>query len=154
MIARICHVLHHDRRGVSALEFALFAPMLMMIFGGVTDLGLSIACQSQLDQAVANGAQYAFKVGATVTASQVQSMVQAASGLSGVSATVSAPILRCVIGSPAALTTGTTGVACSDGTQPGTYLTISASYTYTQILPLLSNFVNTKLQQSATVRLL
>ena len=143
-----------DRRGVAALEFALIAPVLMVIFGGVTDLGLSMAAQSQLNQGVANGAQYAFKVGATVTATQVQTMVQSAAGLSGVTAVVTGPALHCVGGSPATLTAGTSGVACSDGTQPGTYISITATYTYQQLLPLLSTFLNTNLQQSATVRLL
>jgi hypothetical protein len=39
-------------------------------------------------------------------------------------------------GSPAKLATATAGQTCSDGTAPGTYLTISATYVYTQILRL------------------
>lgn len=140
-------------RGVAAVEFAICAPLLLFTFGGVADMGLSLRYQERLAQAVANGGQYAFKVGPTVTASSVQSMVQASSGLSGVSAVVSGPSLGCASGSPATLVAGTAGHACADGTQPGTYITITATVTYTQILPHISTFISPTLQQSEIVRL-
>jgi len=153
MSARRSWHLLSDRRGVAALEFAVIGPLLLLIFGGLTDMGLATRCKSQLAQAVASGAQYAFKVGPTVTAASVQSMVQASTTLSGVVATVSGPKLGCVSGSPATLGGGTAGTACSDGTQPGTYVVIAATYTYNEIMPLVSTFMSTALQQSVTVRL-
>ncbi len=142
-----------DRRGVAAIEFAIIGPMLLIALGGVTDLGLSIRAQSRLSAGVASGAQYAFKVGAAVTAASVKSMVQASAGLSGVTATITGPSLYCVSGSPAALVAGVAGTACADGTQPGTYVKIVGTYTYTQLIPGYSAFLNPTLTQSVTVRL-
>lgn len=153
MSARRLLLFWRDRRATAALEFALVGPALVALLGGTADLGLSTVCRNQLAEAVADGAQFAFKTGATITAATVQNMVQAASGLSGVTAVVTGPALYCVGGSPATLTSSTAGQTCSDGTAPGTYLTISASYTYQQLMPLSSTFLNTTLQQSATVRL-
>ena len=153
MSARPKLPLWHDRRATAALEFAIVGPLLVILLGGAADLGLSTVCRNQLSQAVANGAQFAFKSGATVPAGTVQNMVQASSGLSGVTAVISGPALSCVGGSPATLTSATAGQTCADGTAPGTYLTISASYTYQKLMPLSSTFLNTALRQSATVRL-
>jgi Flp pilus assembly protein TadG len=147
------HHLWRDRRATAALEFAIVGPMLVAMLGGAADLGLSTVCRNQLAQAVGNGAQFAFKTGATVSAAAVQSMVQASSELSGVVASVTGPALFCVGGSPAILTASSAGQTCPDGTAPGTYLSISAHYTYPQLMPLSSTFLNTALQQTATVRL-
>ena len=153
MSARRLLLLWRDRRATAALEFAIVGPALVALLGGAADLGLSTVCRNQLAQAVADGAQFAFKTGATVTAATVQNMVQAASGLSGVTAVVAGPAYDCVSGSPAKLTASTAGTTCADGAAPGAYLTITASYTYQQLMPLSSTFLNTTLQQSATVRL-
>ena len=153
MSARHLFSIWQDRRATAALEFAIVGPVLVALLGGAADLGLSTVSRNQLATAVADGAQFAFKAGATITAATVQNMVQASGGLTGVTAVVTGPALYCVGGSPATLTAATAGQTCSDGTAPGTYLTITASYTYQQIMPLSSTFLNTNLQQSATVRL-
>ena len=153
MSARHILRLWRDRRAAVALEFAIVGPMRGLLLGGATDLGLSTVCRNRLSQAVANGARFAFNSGATVTASTVQNMVQASSGMTGVTANITGPAVYCVSGSPAALTSTTAGQTCSDGTQPGTYLMITASDSYQQLMPLSSGFLNTTLQQSATVRL-
>ncbi len=145
--------LWQDRRATAALEFAIIGPVLVTMLGGAADLGLSTVCRNQLALAVANGAQFAFRSGATVTAATVQAMVQASSGLAGVAAAINGPALACVSVTPATLTGASSGQTCPDGTAPGLYLTISARYTYQQLMPLSSTFLNTTLQQSATVRL-
>ncbi len=144
---------HIDRRGTAALEFALIGPTILALLGVMTDLSLSVSAANNLAQATASGAQYAFIVGATVTASTVQTMVQNATTLSGVTTTVTGPARYCTSGSPAALSADPSGVMCADGTMPGIYLTVTASYTYTPLMPAISTMINTKLQQSATVRL-
>jgi hypothetical protein len=80
-------------------------------------------------------------------------MVQNATSLSGVTAIITGPALYCTSGSPAALSADPTGAICADGTSPGTYLTVTASYTYIPLLPAVSTMINTKLSQTATVRL-
>ncbi len=145
---------HRTDHGAAAVEFALLAPVLVSLIGGLTDYGLSLRCEGLLAGAVASGAQYAFVVGSSITATAVKQMVQGSSTLTGISATVTGPALYCVSGSPAALVTAIAGQTCSDGTAPGTYVIISATYVYTQLLPQLSTYMNPTLTQTATVRLL
>ena len=47
------------RRCVAALEFALLAPIFVMIFAGVADLGNALYTWSKLEEALALGANYA-----------------------------------------------------------------------------------------------
>ena len=145
--------LAQDRRGVAALEFAIIGPVLLLLLGMMTDLSLALATQTRLAQAVDNGAHYAFTVGATVSASAVQAVVQASTTLTGVTVAVTGPALYCISGSPAALSADPTGAVCADGTTPGTYLKLVATVTYQPQLPGISNMVSTALQQSANVRL-
>src|ERR1700692_353845 len=51
--------LTHDRRGVSAVEFGLAAPMFLAALSPVIDLGLAFSQQIRINQAVEAGAQYA-----------------------------------------------------------------------------------------------
>lgn len=53
------------RRSVAALEFGVIAPVLIMAFAGVVDLGNALYTWSKLEQALALGANYALmkKVG-------------------------------------------------------------------------------------------
>lgn len=143
----------HDRSGLAAIEFAVVGPLLIALLGVMVDMGLSQALENRLAQAVSAGAQYAFTVGATVTSGSIQSAVQNGTTLSGVTAAVTGPGLYCTTGSPATLSADPAGTTCADGTLPGTYVRIVASYTYTPLLPQVSTMVSTNLQQSATVRL-
>ncbi len=142
-----------DDCGAAAVEFALLAPLLLFLLGSLADLGLSLRCQGLLAGAVASGAQFAFNTGPAVGAAAVKQMVQGSSSLVGVSATITGPALYCVTGSPAKLATAVVGQTCSDGTAPGTYLTISATYLFTQLLPSQSSFMNPSLSETASVRL-
>nr|WP_294505534.1 TadE/TadG family type IV pilus assembly protein [uncultured Rhodopila sp.] len=142
-----------DDRGAAAVEFAILAPLLLFLLGSLADLGFSLRCQGLLAGAVASGAQYALNTGAAVSAVSVKQMVQGSSSLIGVSATITGPALYCVTGTPAKLATATAGQTCSDGGAPGTYLTISATYLYSQLLPLQSSFMNPSLSETASVRL-
>ncbi len=142
-----------DDRGAAAVEFAILAPLLLFLLGALADLGFSLRCQGLLAGAVASGAQYAFDTGSAVSAASVKQMVQGSSSLAGVSARITGPALYCVTGNPATLATATAGETCSDGTAPGTYLTISATYHYNQLLPSQSSFMNPTLAETASVRL-
>jgi Flp pilus assembly protein TadG len=142
-----------SRRGVAAVEFGLVAPVLLMVFGGAADLGLGVWARSTLTEAVSQGAYYAFLTGSHVQPSAVQSMVQSATGVSGITASVSTPATYCASGNPMTLTATASTATCADGTTPGTYITISATYTMTSILPAFTGLGNSQLQESATVRL-
>jgi len=49
-----------DRRGVSALEFAVILPLLVIVFAGVFDLGNALQQSIRLEAAARAAAQYAF----------------------------------------------------------------------------------------------
>src|SRR6267143_6940603 len=51
--------LTRDRRGVSAVEFGLAAPVFLAALSPVIDLGLAFSEQIRVNQAVEAGAQYA-----------------------------------------------------------------------------------------------
>ena len=57
-LARI-GALARDRRGMSAVEFGLAAPVFLAILTPVIDLGLAFSQQIRVNQAVEAGAQYA-----------------------------------------------------------------------------------------------
>src|SRR5439155_863110 len=57
-LARI-GALVRDRRGMSAVEFGLAAPVFLAILTPVIDLGLAFSQQIRVNQAVEAGAQYA-----------------------------------------------------------------------------------------------
>ena len=51
--------LPRDRKCVAALEFALIAPTMVMVFAGVADIGNALYTWSRLEAALAVGANYA-----------------------------------------------------------------------------------------------
>ena len=48
-----------DRRGVSAIEFAILAPVLLIVVGGVVEVGRLLAEGNQLEKSVQAGAMVA-----------------------------------------------------------------------------------------------
>lgn len=159
-----------NRRGVAAVEFALIAPVLMLLLGGVIDFGLALAGRSQLANGVAQGVQYALLTGPSVVgtgsaSNTVQSVVKAAALRSGVTGTVTVTVVGprcyCVSGQPATLGTapnllsGTytcTGTCTSPSMAPGAFVIITASYVYQPLMPL-SQLVTPTLSETVTVRL-
>lgn len=155
----------HDRTGVAALEFALVVPVLLTIFAGLSDFLLAFSDQIQLASGVASGAAYAFNqaqnvsgTASPVSSNDVQAKVLSSINLPNVSVTVTGPSLDCITKSNttppvASLTAGTAGTTCASGQSPANYLVITASYTYTPMMPFYSTLANTTLTENAVVRL-
>jgi len=85
-------------------------------------------------------------------------VTKAVTPLTGVSVTVTGPACYCVSGSPAALTySGTYSSGACSGTclnsSPGLFVQISATYTYSPIMPFYERFANSTLTETAVVRL-
>ncbi|WP_431858233.1 TadE/TadG family type IV pilus assembly protein [Azospirillum sp.] len=81
------------RRGTAAVEFALIAPFLLLLLGGIIELGRAVYDNAALAGAARAGAQYAWlepndNAGIVAAAS-------AASGLPAGSIRVSAPVRFC-----------------------------------------------------------
>jgi Flp pilus assembly protein TadG len=152
------------RNGTAAVEFALILPILLAIVGGLIDFGFAFSAQCELAAAVTAGSQYAFSEGQltqTAQAQDVQSKVKNALALAGATVTVAGPTLYCVSRNTASTPPTTTfstqtmtaGENCPSGNLPGTYMTITATYTYVPIMPIYSQFAGATLQETAYVRL-
>ncbi len=154
-----------SRDGVAVLEFALVVPVLLTIFAGLSDFLLAFSDRIQLASAVAGGASYAFNQGQNVSgtaqavsATDVKAKILSSLNLPNVSVTVTGPSLDCVTNSSgvppvATLTAATAGTACTNGQSPATYVVITASYTYSPMMPFYSTLSSTALTENAVVRL-
>ena len=148
------------RRGNAAIEFALAFRVVLLLFCGLADFGLALWDKSMLANAVAQGGYFAVISGTTGSATAIQTLVQTSSKLSGVSATVSSPSsCYCITGTPLALAAATCRSTCADTTTAGYFVTISATYTYTSIVPgiysllLDTSLINPTIAEQTTVRL-
>lgn len=156
----------HAQAGVAAVEFALTAPLLLIILAGVSDFPLALWDRIAMAAAVEGGANYAFAMeqnasgnNGSVSPADVRNAVLASSSLANLTVTVSAPSTHCVQSGQGntppvtTLTAGTPGTPCADTTMPGTYMTISASYSYAPLMPFFAMLASTTLQENAIVRL-
>lgn len=142
-------------RGTAALEFALVCPVLLLILGGLSDYALLIWAKNRLANGVAQAAQYAFITGINVKSADISSVVQNAASLPSAVVNTPTPVTACYCvtsaGSPAQVQT--CGQPCSDQSIPGTYVSITATYEYQPLMPLLSAMTNPHISESAFVRL-
>ncbi len=155
-----------DQRGISALEFAIVVPILVLLTGGITDLGLMLRDHGALSVALNAGTRAALLLGSSATtdstiAAKVTSAMSAANGL-GTPASFSAtpPACYCItaVASSSTLTpnpcsTATAPTTCADGNAPGTYMTLTATYAYSPLMPGFAFVADTTLSQTASVRL-
>ncbi|MDR3450529.1 MAG: TadE/TadG family type IV pilus assembly protein [Alphaproteobacteria bacterium] len=137
---------------MSAVEFALLAPVLIAIPVPIADLGMGLYAQMELQNAAQAGAQYALlNIGkGPLVTTQVQAAVTGASTYLTVTAN-SAQSCGCPNGTTVVV--GPCGTACASGKQPGTYITVTAQATYTPLVkyPVLGSSV--ALAAQSTVRI-
>ena len=120
-----------DRRGVSALEFAFIAPILIALPVPVFDLGLGLYAQMQVYSAAQSGAQYVLLH--TYDSAQIQSAATSATPLAVTVA--SQQNCGCPNGTSITLggAPGTCGT-CAGGAAAGTYVQVTVSTTYTPLI--------------------
>ena len=160
---RFAAALARDRRGMSAVEFGVAAPVFLAILMPVVDLGRAYSQQIQIRQAVQAGALYASVnvYNSSTWSSNVSSAITNSTYLS-VTPTVSAESCGCPNGTSTDISSHDTvttcgpsngGTNCSDGSAPGYYVTITGSLTYTPVMPysILAN--PTTLSDQAVVRI-
>lgn len=103
--------LRRCRRGLSAVEFGLVAPFLLLILSGLVDLGHALQRSIVLDNAARAGAHLAMSIPQDSAA--MAAATRAALGALEASVTVEGPSCVCAEGTPASCD----GLACP-GTPP------------------------------------
>ncbi|GBQ93086.1 hypothetical protein GLI01_04440 [Gluconacetobacter liquefaciens] len=149
------------RAGVAALEFALMTPFLLAVLAGLGDFPLAFWDRMTLISAVESGANYAFALEQNASGTHnallpgdVRNAVLAAGGLSGMIVTVGSATTNCIQpGTVSTLIAVPTDGICPDGTMPGTYMSIAASYRYVPLMPFYAMVASTTLTDTAIVRL-
>jgi len=121
----------NDDQGLSGIEFALIAPVLILSFIATADFGLAIYAKMEVENAAQAGTEYAARNG--YTNSSISSAVTSATSLSGLSANP-APTEFCGCPSTSGVTTATCGTNCASGAVAGTYVSSSAQATYSTII--------------------
>ncbi len=138
-----------ETEGAALVELTIVAPMLLIMVVGTMDLGLGIYCKMQVEHAAQAGAQYAVVNG--FSSANISTAVTGATTLAGVAASP-APSEFCGCPSTTQVTTASC-TASADGTLAGLFVTVSATATYTTVVPYpgFSNSFN--LVAQSTVRI-
>jgi len=129
--------------GISAVEMALVAPVLMIIFLGLIDYGIAIFNKLELTSSVRSGAQYALINSTNMTA--IQTTVINSSNLNPANLVVSMPYVTCECSN------GTVDATCLVVCPAGVlrhYVVIDATYTYVPFF-LPTNII---LNSTSTIR--
>lgn len=120
--------------GLAAIEFALVAPLLLLLVTGAFDFGRGLWYQQQVASAAQAGAVYAAAQGWNATAANIDSAITTATSL----AVSASPAPAWICGCPGASTgimSISCGSACPDGSSPAHYVTVSAQASYSPLLP-------------------
>jgi Flp pilus assembly protein TadG len=136
--------------GSVAIEFSIAAPVLVIIFIPLIDIGMGVYQQMQVQDAAQAGAQYAMAHGWDSAA--IQNAVTGATVLSSLTASP-APVKSCGCPDDASIATAACGSACADGRAAGTYVTVNAQATYAPLLPYPMLGTSVTLSAQATARI-
>lgn len=146
MLSRHLSLFGHHRRlrfrrglgtacdGLAAIEFAFMAPLLCLLLIGAVDFGRGLWCQLQVASAAQAGAVYASTQGWNATAAAIENAVTGATSL----AVSASPAPAWVCGCPntsAGIAPVQCGSFCPDGSSPPHYVTVTATATYSPLLP-------------------
>ncbi len=117
--------------GVAAIEFAILAPLLVLLLIGVVEVGIASYEALQVQSAAEAGALYAAKNGWNLIG--IEAAVLSATGASGVTAT---PAPQTFCGCPQAngISITSCSATCPGGDFPGQYVEVDAALTHQPIL--------------------
>jgi Flp pilus assembly pilin Flp len=140
--------LPRDERGTAAVEFALLAPVLLMLAAGAIDVSRLIAQTMQVRAAAQAGADYALKNGVDPwDPGAIQGAVTAATPLAVTP--VAAEEVGCASGSAIV---PPPGPLCAAGGTPGTFVNVDATASFTPIVPWNAIVLPAQVRGQATVR--
>jgi Flp pilus assembly protein TadG len=139
--------LQRDQRGVTAIEFAVIAPIMIGMFISIADLGLGLYTQVQLANAAQAGAAYAMQKG--YNGDTMRTVAQASTRLTSVTVATSQ---FCGCPSTTGVTVTTCASSCGDGLTAGTFAQVIASKAYSTLLsyPGIPSTIN--MSETATAR--
>ncbi|PQA87889.1 TadE/TadG family type IV pilus assembly protein [Hyphococcus luteus] len=118
--------------GVAAIEFALLAPLLVVLLIGVVEIGLAAYQDMEVQNAAEAGALYAVRNG--FDPDGIETAMENATGLSGVTAGA-APLSFCGCPGLDGVTVISCDFTCPGGDAPGDYVKVEASFEHHTILP-------------------
>ena len=122
------------RNGTAAIEFAVLAPLLLILLTGIVEIGMAVFQDMQVQEAAEAGALYAAKHGSS-NLTAIALAVTNATSTSGITASP-APAVFCGCPTTSGITSQGSNctTVCSDTKPPGTYVTVSATITRTELL--------------------
>jgi Flp pilus assembly protein TadG len=126
--------IRRNQRGTAAVEFALVATVLTALLPAATDLALAIWANQQVGNAARAAAEYAATNAPSYNSSNISTAATSATSRSGVTAT---PSEYCGCAGASGVATQACGSACAGGPTTGTYVSVTASTSYTPILPVM-----------------
>jgi Flp pilus assembly protein TadG len=146
LFRRPAHHLGRDRRGAAAVEFALLAPVLLLIMAGLTDGSQLIVTHMQVNSAAQAGADFALRQG--WNAAGIQAAVTAAAPVGATGTPVLAQ--ACVVAG--AIVTTAAG-KCADGGDVGRFVTVTAQAPFTPLMSWPGIAMPKTINGQATVRI-
>jgi Flp pilus assembly protein TadG len=120
-----------DRAGVAAVELGLTAPVLAGLLIPMVDLGIGAYEKMRVQGAAEAAAQYALGHASAYNASNIQSAGQNATSLAGLTVTPT-QACNCITGTTIGAAVSCTST-CSDGSTPGTFVSVATQATYTPL---------------------
>ncbi len=152
MIGRTTRILLGQRlsRGTAAIEFAIGAPILILLLVGLVEIGFAVYQSMQVQNAVEAGVMYATQNG--WDSAGIVAAVDNATGASGMTAS---PVPTQFCGCPQAggIASIDCSVTCADGTAPGQYVQVNATLTRISIFPNSGLTLPVNLTATSIVRL-
>ncbi len=145
-LARMVRALRDDIRGSIAVEFALVAPVLMIVLAGVVDIGSAAYVRHSLDSRVTTAAEYALIQPELQNTGEADDLAEKLVGLvqGGVTDTVEVDVNNgstdcyCPTLSDGKIEWGpakTCGDPCASGAVAGQFVQISATARHVSIFP-------------------
>jgi len=124
----------HGKSGIAASEFALIAPVMILIFLSACDLGVAIWRTMRLEMAARTGAQYAF-ANPQDSAGIISKVRGDLTGWTDITVAPATMICKCDDGTSADCTTGTCTVGGSTFA-PIAYVSVTVTQPFQGISPL------------------
>jgi Flp pilus assembly protein TadG len=123
--------------GVSTIEFALIASMLVTLAVGMLDFGMAFWQQMEVGNAARAGAEFAAVHGWGLDGSAITTAATSATNLSSLTASPS-QVCGCPNASSGVTLTGQSPpctTTCSSGAAPSAYISVSTNASYALIVP-------------------